>query len=77
MGGQDYVSVVPTSCLPIVARYIPGRVVDHGYDKPVESSIVHPSNIVLSVDTDYKEMIVFLLIFLSNVLMCTYNLALL
>ena len=61
MRGRHYVGVVPTSCLFAFARYILGRVVDSGYDKPIESYVVHPSNIVLSVDTDYKEMIVLLL----------------
>ena len=49
--------MVPKLCLSMFAPYIPGHVVDHGYDKLVESSIVHPLNIVLSVDTDYKKMI--------------------
>jgi len=68
---------VPTSCLPTFAPYISGRVVDHGYDKPVESFVVHSPNKVLSIDTDYKEMIVLLLIFLSYVPMRRYNLVLL
>jgi len=46
-------------------------------DIPVESSIVHPPNVVISVDTNYGEMIALFLIFLSNVYMCRYNLLLL
>jgi len=73
VGGGHYVGVVPISCLPAFACYILGRVVDHGGDIPVESSVVHPSNVV-SVHTNYGEMIALFLIFLSNVHMCRYNL---
>ena len=69
--------MVLISCLPAFAPYIPGCVVDRRYDKPVESSVVHPPNIVLSVDTNYKEMIILFLIFLSNIPMRRYNLVLL
>jgi len=72
-GGRHYVGVVPISCLPTFACYIPSRVVDRGGDIFVESSVVHPSNVV-SVDTNYAEMIALFLIFLSNVHMCRYNL---
>jgi len=75
--GRHCVGVVPTPCLPTFAPYILGRVVDRGYDKPFESSTVHPSNVVLPMDPDYKEMIALFLIFLSNVPMCRYNLVLL
>jgi len=77
VGGRPYVGVVPISCLPVFAPYILGHVVDHGSDIPVESSVVHPPNVVLSVDTNYEEMNALFLISLSNVHMCRYNLALL
>jgi len=73
VGGRHYVGVVPISCLPAFACYIPSRVVDHGGDILVESSVVHPPNVV-SVDTNYGEMIALFLIFLNNVHMCRYNL---
>ena len=41
VGGRHYVGVVPISCLPAFAPYVPRRVVDHGGDIPVESSVVH------------------------------------
>jgi hypothetical protein len=68
--------VVPISCLPAFACYISSHVVDRGDDIPIESSIVHPPNVV-SVDTNYEEMIALFLIFLGNVHMCRYNLLLL
>ena len=73
MGGRHYVGVVLISCLPVFACYIPSCVVEHRGDIPVESSVVHPPNVV-SVDTNYGEMIAMFLIFLSNVHMCRYNL---
>ena len=69
MGGRPYVGVVPISCLPVFAPYILGHVVDHGGDIPVESSVVHPPNVV-SIDTNYEKMIALFLIFLSNVHKC-------
>jgi len=68
--------VVPILCLPALACYVPGHVVDRGGDIPIESSIVHPPN-VFSIDTNYEEMIALFLIFQSNVHMCRYNLLLL
>jgi len=76
VSGRYYVGVVTISCLPVFACYVPGRVVDRGGDIPIESSVVHPPNVV-SVDTNYEEMIALFLIFLSNVHMCRYNLLLL
>jgi len=74
MGGcRHYVGVVPILCLPAFACYILSRVVDHEGDIPVESTIVHPTNVVF-VDTNYREMIALFLIFLSIVHMCRYNL---
>jgi hypothetical protein len=43
LGGTYYVSVVIRYYLPANAPYMPGRVVDHGCDRPVESYVVHPS----------------------------------
>jgi len=65
VGGRHYVGMVLISCLPAFACYILGRVVDRGGDIPVESSVVHPPNVV-SVDTNYKEMIALFLIFLGK-----------
>ena len=76
MGGRHYVGVVPISCLPMFACYILGRVVDRGVDIPIESSVVHPLNVVF-VDSNYEEMIALFLIFLNNVHMFRYNLLLL
>jgi hypothetical protein len=42
LGGTYYVSVVLRYYLPANAPYMPGRVVDHGCDRPVESYGVHP-----------------------------------
>jgi hypothetical protein len=41
LGGQLYVSEVLKFSLPVVALYMPGLVVDHGCDTPVESFIAH------------------------------------
>ena len=73
VGCRHYVGMVPISCLPAFACYILSRVVDCGGDIPIESSIVHTLNVV-SVDTNYVEIIALFLIFLSNVHMCRYNL---
>jgi hypothetical protein len=42
VGGRHYVSVVLRYCLSANAPYTPGRVVDRGCDRPVESYVVHP-----------------------------------
>ena len=42
VSGRYCVGVVPILYLPTIAPYIPGHVVDHGCDTPVESFIVHP-----------------------------------
>jgi hypothetical protein len=42
VGGRHYVSVVLRYCLFVNAPYTPGCVVDRGFDKPVESYVVHP-----------------------------------
>ena len=35
VSGRHYVGVVPISCLPVFACYIPGRLVDHGVIYPL------------------------------------------
>ena len=45
VGGQHCVSMVLICCLPADTPYIPGHVVDHGCDTPVESFVVHSPNI--------------------------------
>ena len=45
VSGRYCVSVVLIHCLPVDTPYIPGHVVDRGCDIPVESFIVHSSNI--------------------------------
>jgi hypothetical protein len=42
VGSRHYVSVVLRYCLSANAPYTPGRVVDHGCDRPVESYVVYP-----------------------------------
>ena len=41
VSGQYCVSMVLIRCLPADTPYIPGHVVDHGCDTPVESFVVH------------------------------------
>jgi hypothetical protein len=41
VSGKYYVGVVPIPYFPVIALYIPDRVVDHGSDSPVESFVVH------------------------------------
>jgi len=48
VSGRHSVSVVLRPCLSANAPYIPGHVVDHGCDIPVESSVVHSPNIGLA-----------------------------
>jgi hypothetical protein len=45
VGGQHYVSMVLIRCLPMDTPYILGHAVDCGCDTPVESFVVHSSNI--------------------------------
>jgi hypothetical protein len=42
VGDRHYVSVVLRYCLSVNAPYTPGRVVDCGCDRPIESYVVHP-----------------------------------
>jgi hypothetical protein len=41
VGGRHFVSAVLRYYLSANAPYTPGRVVNHGCDKPVESYVVH------------------------------------
>jgi hypothetical protein len=45
VGGWHYVSMVLIYCLPMNTLYILGHVVDHRCDTPIESFVVHSSNI--------------------------------
>jgi hypothetical protein len=45
VSGKHCVGVVPIPYLPVIAPYIPDRVVDRGSDSPVESFVVHLSSI--------------------------------
>ena len=45
VSGRHCVSVVLIRCLPVDTPYISGHVVDRGCDTPVESFVVHSSNI--------------------------------
>ena len=60
------VSVVLIRCLAMDAPYIPGHVVDHGCDTPVESFVVHSLNIG-QVGSSYEGRQALFLIFLSNI----------
>jgi hypothetical protein len=66
VSGRHCVSVVLIRCLPADAPYIPGHVVDRGYDIPVESSVVHSPNIGQAGPGCEGSLAMFL-IFLSNV----------
>ena len=66
VSGQHCVSVVLIRCLPVDAPYIPGHVVDHGCNTPVESFVVHSPNI-RQVGSSYEGRQALFLIFLSNI----------
>ena len=66
VGGQHCVSVVLIRCLPTDAPYIPGNMVDHGCDTPIESFVVHSLNIG-QVGSSYEGRHALFLIFLSNI----------
>ena len=67
VSGRHCVSVVLIRCLPMDTPYIPGHVVDRGYDTPIESFVVHSANIGIQVGSSYKGRQALLLIFLSNI----------
>jgi hypothetical protein len=54
LSGRHYVSMLLRYCLPADALYMPGQVVDHGCDTPVESFVVH-SPYVEQVEPRYEE----------------------
>jgi hypothetical protein len=64
--GRHCVSMVLICCLPMNAPYIPGHVVDHGSDTPVESFVVQSLNIG-QVGHGCDGRLALFLIFLSNV----------
>ena len=65
LSGRHYASVLFICCLPTNTPYIPGHVVDHRCDTPVESFVVH-SPIVGQVGSSYEGRQALFLIFLSN-----------
>jgi hypothetical protein len=67
VSGRHCVSVVLIRCLPADAPYIPGHMVDHGCDIPVEFFVVHFPNIG-QVGCGYEGRQTLFLIFLSNIL---------
>jgi len=67
VSGRHCVSVVLIRCLPTDTPYIPGHVVDHGCDIPVESFVVHSSNVGIQVGSSYEVRQALFLIFLSNI----------
>ena len=66
VSGRHCVNVVLIRCLPTDTPNIPGDVVDHGCDTPVESFVVHSPNIGIQVGSSYKGRQALFLIFLSN-----------
>jgi hypothetical protein len=66
VSGRYCVSVMLICCLPTDAPYIPGHMVDHGCDTPIESFVVHSPNIG-QVGSSYKGRQALFLIFLSNI----------
>jgi len=68
VSGRHCVSVLLIRCLPVDTPYIPGHVVDHGCDTPVESFVVHSPNIGIQVGSSYEGRQALFLIFLSNIL---------
>ena len=67
VSGRHCVSMVLIRCLPTYTPYIPGHVVDHRCDTPIESFVVHSPNIGLQVGFSYKRRQALFLIFLSNI----------
>jgi hypothetical protein len=64
VSGRYCVSVVLIRCLP---ANIPGHVVDHRCDTPVESFIVHLPNIGIQVGCSYEGRQALFVIFLCNI----------
>jgi hypothetical protein len=66
--------VVPIPYLPVIAPYIPDRVVDRGSDSPIEFFVVHIPSIGQVEHNYYREVMAIFYIFLSNITMRRYNL---
>jgi hypothetical protein len=66
VSGQHCVSMELRRCLPTNAPYIPGHVIDHESDTPIESFVVHFPN-AGQVGPSCKGRLALFLIFLSNV----------
>jgi hypothetical protein len=77
VSGQYCVGVVPILYFPVIAPYIPDRVLDRGSDNPVESFVVDLPNIGQAEHNYYREVIAMFFIFLRNITMRRYNLFLL
>jgi hypothetical protein len=76
VSGQYCVGMVPIPYFPMIAPYIPDRVVVRGCDIPVECYIVHLPNVDRVEHNYYKERLAMFMIFLHNISMCRYNLVL-
>jgi hypothetical protein len=72
VSGKHCVGMVPIPYLPVIAPYIPDRVVDRGSDSPIESSIIHIPSIGQVEHNYYREVTAMFHIFLSNITMCRY-----
>jgi hypothetical protein len=68
---------VPILYLPVIAPYIPDRVVDHRSDSPIESFVVHLPSVGQAEHNYYREVTAMFYIFLSNITMRRYNIFLL
>jgi hypothetical protein len=74
VSGKHGVGMVPIPYLPVIAPYIPNRVVDRSSDSPVKSFVVHLPSIGQAEHNYYGEVIAMFHIFLSNITMRRYNL---
>jgi hypothetical protein len=61
MGGRRCVSMVLMHCLPVNTLYIPGHVVDHECNTPVESYVVHSPSIGIEVGSHLQRKISYVL----------------
>jgi hypothetical protein len=77
VSGKYCVGMVPIPYFPVIAPYIPDRVVDRRSDSPIESFIVHLPSIGQAKHNYYREVIAIFFIFLRNITMHRYNLLLL
>jgi hypothetical protein len=76
VSGKHCVGVVHILYLPVIAPYIPNRVVDHGSDSLVESFVVHLPSIGQAEHSYYMKVMAMFYIFLSNITIRRYNLLL-